>query len=34
MLRPSRKRGKQIKKRCISNEKVCIMTAIDRNGNY
>ena len=27
------KRGKQIKKRGISNEQVCIATAIDRNGN-
>ena len=33
MPRPSRKRGKQIKKRGISNEQVCIATAIDRNGN-
>lgn len=29
----SRKRGKQIKKRGISNEQVCIATAIDRQGN-
>ncbi|MCY9685035.1 IS1595 family transposase, partial [Paenibacillus apiarius] len=28
-----RKRGKQIKKRGISNEQVCIATAIDRQGN-
>lgn len=33
MPRLSRKRGKQIKKRGISNEQVCIATAIDRNGN-
>ena len=33
MPRPARKRGKQIKKRGISNEQVCITTAIDRNGN-
>lgn len=33
MPRPSRKRGKQVKKRGISNEQVCISTAIDRNGN-
>lgn len=33
MPRPSRKRGKQIKKRGISNEQVCVATAIDRNGN-
>lgn len=33
MPRPARKRGKQIKKRGISNEQVCIATAIDRNGN-
>ena len=33
MPRPARKRGKQIKKRSISNEQVCITTAIDRNGN-
>ena len=31
--RPARKRGKQIKKRGISSEQVCIATAIDRNGN-
>jgi len=34
MPRPARKRGKQIKKRGISNEQVCIATAIDRNDNY
>lgn len=33
MPRPSHKRDKQIKKRGISNEQVCIATAIDRNGN-
>ncbi len=33
MPRKSRKRGKQIKKRGISNEQVCIATAIDRQGN-
>lgn len=31
--RKSRKRGKQIKKRGISNEQICIGTAIDKNGN-
>ena len=29
----SRKIGKQVKKRGISNEQVCIATAIDRQGN-
>lgn len=33
MPRKSRKRGKQVKKRGISNEQVCIATAIDRQGN-
>lgn len=33
MPRPAHKRGKQIKKRSIRNEQVCIATAIDRNGN-
>ena len=33
MPRPARKRGKQVNKRGISNEQVCIATAIDRNGN-
>lgn len=33
MPRKSRKRGKQIKKRGISNEQVCMATAIDREGN-
>ncbi|WP_404988894.1 IS1595 family transposase [Clostridium culturomicium] len=33
MPRPSRKRGKQVKKRGISNEQICIATAIDRNNN-
>ncbi|MDB1956416.1 IS1595 family transposase [Clostridium tertium] len=33
MPRPSRKRGKQVKKRGISNEQVCVATAIDRQGN-
>ena len=33
MPRPARKRGKQVKKRGISNEQVCIATAIDRNEN-
>lgn len=31
MLRKSRKRGKEVKVRGISNEQVCIATAIDRN---
>lgn len=33
MIRKSRKRGKQAKKRGISNEQVCIATAINRQGN-
>ena len=33
MPRHSRKRGKQVKKRGISKEQVCITTAIDRQGN-
>jgi len=33
MLRTSHKRGKQVRKRGISNEQVCIATAIDRQGN-
>ena len=33
MPRDSRKRGKQVKKRGISNEQVCIATAIDRSNN-
>jgi transposase-like protein len=33
MPRKSRKRGKQVKKRGISGEQVCIATAIDRKGN-
>lgn len=33
MPRDSRKRGKQVKKRGISNEQVCMATAIDREGN-
>lgn len=33
MGRPPRKRGKQVKKRGISKEQVCIATAIDRNKN-
>lgn len=33
MTRHSRKRGKQVKKRGISKEQVCIATAIDRQGN-
>lgn len=33
MPRPSRKRGKQVKKRGINNEQVCISTALDRQGN-
>lgn len=33
MPRKSRKRGKQVKKRGISNEQVCMATAIDRKGN-
>lgn len=32
MPRDSRKRGKQVKKRGISNEQVCIGTGIDNNG--
>jgi transposase-like protein len=33
MPRKARKRGKQVKKRGISNEQICIATAIDRNSN-
>lgn len=33
MPRHSRKRDKQVKKRGISKEQVCIATAIDRQGN-
>jgi len=33
MPRKSRKRGKQVKKRGVSNEQVCIATAIDRQEN-
>lgn len=33
MPRNARKRGKQVKKRGISSEQVCVATAIDRNGN-
>jgi len=33
MPRDARKRGKQVKKRGISNEQVCIATAIDRENN-
>ena len=33
MPRRSHKRGKQVKKRGISKEQVCIATAIDRQGN-
>lgn len=33
MPRPPRKRGKQVKKRGISNEQVCVATAIDRNND-
>lgn len=33
MPRKSRKRGKQVKRRGLSNEQVCIATAIDRQGN-
>lgn len=33
MPRKSHKRGKQVKKRGISNEQVCVATAIDRQGN-
>ena len=33
MPKPSRKRGKQVKKRGISNEQVCVSTALDIQGN-
>ena len=33
MPRPSRKRGKQVKKRDISNEQVCTYTAFNRQSN-
>ena len=31
--RPSRKRGKEVKKRGISSEQVCVLTGLDRYGN-
>ena len=33
MPRPSRHRGKEVKKRGISKEQVCVGTALDREGN-
>lgn len=33
MPRPARKRGKQVQLRGISNDQVCVASAIDRNGN-
>ena len=33
MPRKSRKRGKEIKKRGISKEQICVATALDRQGN-
>jgi transposase-like protein len=33
MPREPRKRGKQVKKRGISSEQICIGTAVDKNGN-
>ena len=33
MPRPSRKRGKEVKKRGISKDQVCVATAVDRQGN-
>lgn len=33
MPRPSRHRGKEVKKRGISKEQVCVATALDRHGN-
>lgn len=33
MPRPSRRSGKQVKKRGISNEQVCVATALDIQGN-
>lgn len=33
MPRPSRKRGKEVKLRGISNQQICIATAVDRNDN-
>lgn len=33
MPRLARKRGKEIKKRGISNEQICVATAVDRNNN-
>lgn len=32
MPRPSRKRGKEVEKRGISKEQVCVATALDRQG--
>lgn len=34
MPRPDRKMGKQVKKRGISNEQVCVAIAIDRNRKF
>ncbi len=33
MPRPARKRGKEVKKRGISSEQVCVLTGLDRYGN-
>ncbi len=33
MPRPSRKRGKEVTKRGISSEQVCVLTSLDRQGN-
>ena len=33
MPRPSRKRGKEVTKRGISSEQVCVLTGLDRQGN-
>lgn len=33
MPRPSRKRGKEVTKRGISSEQVCVLTGLDRYGN-
>jgi len=33
MPRPSRKRGKEVKKRGLSSEQVCVATSLDRQGN-
>ena len=33
MPRPSRKRGKEVTKRGISSEQICVLTGLDHQGN-